>query len=701
MNAPTLRNKNMHPKLMLIAVPAMGTPSALFATTLFATTLFATTLFATTLFATTASSTAKAPASSAARFDQLDRATFNQRVVEHFLPLFWRADADGDGALDADELVVLHHPAARPRADYVDDKGGFTPKMVKTYQALVAQQPVGGAAALLQKELAQGAPTLVESDFRPAPASEQAFVRLMVDASKQIENIYAQQRGVAGLQKGIADSDTRAQAVFWRNQGPLCEAPQTEHDPSCNALGKAGKPANGLYPAGIQSNGFCSALEKRQDAQQLLHPFVVVRAKPGDQPTDPATAELVAVPYNVAFKQQSEQISHTLKNAAKLLDTSEAPLKTYLEAAAASFLSNDWQPADEAWSKMNAQNSKWYLRIGPDEVGEDPCARKAGYHMSFARINAGSLEWQSKLAPRQQEMEQAMASLAGKPYVAHTVTFHLPDFIDIVLNAGDSRAAHGGTIGQSLPNWGPVANEGRGRTVAMTNLYTDADSGEVWRQQASSLFCPVTMKKASFDAAAALMSTVLHEAGHNLGPSHEYQVNGKTDDQIFGGPLAATLEELKAQTEALWFSDWLVDKGVIKKELAEVAHLRDITWAFGHIAQGMYTATERPKPYSQLAAIQLGLLHQQGVLNWQADTMAANGKDKGCFEVDLNKWKLVVDAMGKRVLSIKGAGNKADAEKLKADFVDAKDQWGARKDTIRERWLRAPKASFVYAIHFD
>ena len=37
------------------------------------------------------------------------------------------------------------------------------------------------------------------------------------------------------------------------------------------------------------------------------------------------------------------------------------------------------------------------------------------------------------------------------------------------LDAGDARAASGATIGQSLPNWGPVANEGRGRTVAMTD----------------------------------------------------------------------------------------------------------------------------------------------------------------------------------------------------------------------------------------
>src|SRR6185369_9041282 len=103
------------------------------------------------------------------------------------------------------------------------------------------------------------------------------------------------------------------------------------------------------------------------------------------------------------------------------------------------------------------------------------------------------------------------------------------------------------TIGQSLPNWGPVADRG-GRTVAMTNLYTDADSRDTLKRQMSSLFCATTDARATTDPRPATMSTVLHEAAHNLGPSHDYMVGGRKDSVVFGGPLASTLEELKAQT---------------------------------------------------------------------------------------------------------------------------------------------------------
>lgn len=73
-------------------------------------------------------------------------------------------------------------------------------------------------------------------------------------------------------------------------------------------------------------------------------------------------------------------------------------------------------------------------------------------------------------------MEKALAALAGAPTRPARGQLQAPGFVDIAVNAGDSRPAFGATIGQSLPNFGPVANEGRGRTVAMTNFYTDPDS---------------------------------------------------------------------------------------------------------------------------------------------------------------------------------------------------------------------------------
>ena len=375
----------------------------------------------------------------------------------------------------------------------------------------------------------------------------------------------------------------------------------------------------------------------------------------------------------------------------------EGPLLDYLHAAAASFTSNNWLPADEAWAKMTVDNSKWYVRVGPDEVYWEPCSHKAGFHLTFARINQGSKQWQAKLVPVQQDMEAAVAQHAGAPYAARKVTFHLPDFIDIIVNAGDDRTPLGATIGQSLPNWGPVANQGRGRTVAMVNFYTDLDSFDARRAQAASVLDAASLNRYSGSPEPGLLSTILHEATHNLGPAHEYKVNGKAAEAVFGGGLASVMEELKAQTGALYLIEFLRTRKLISDELAGQSYADAIVWAFGHISQGMYTGTgtAQRKTYGNVAAIQIGFLIDHGALTWDDHAVAANGKDAGALTIHPDKLVAVVDEMMTTVAGIKARGDRKAAEELAAKYVD-----GAvvPHKIISERFLRFPKASFVYAV---
>jgi hypothetical protein len=51
------------------------------------------------------------------------------------------------------------------------------------------------------------------------------------------------------------------------------------------------------------------------------------------------------------------------------------------------------------------------------------------------------------------------------------------------------------------------------------------------------------------------------------------------------------------------------------------------------------------------------------------------------------------------VLKTKATADKRAAEALKAEFVDDTGQWKALRDIITERWLAAPKSTFVYAVH--
>lgn len=644
--------------------------------------------------AASSASAATAAAPPKVAHDAIPRATFNQLALRNNLPLYWASDDDGDGAVDPDEVrSLLFYPS--------DTKwtagGAFTPAFDDVYAQLVkvakAPPPEDARARLVLEDLAQGAPTLVYSDLRAASPGDKEMFLHIVAASKLIDRLYAVENGLPVLAAAVPAGDAASQSLFRRNWGPKCVGPKTEKDPACSAIpGAATRPTVDVYPADLQSDAkFCEALEKRTDAKALLEPFTVVRRSTTD------AKKLTAVPLTVAYKDTMTEVATELRAAAAaIVDPSEAPMRAYLTAAAQSFTDNDWLPSDEAWSKMNAQNSKYYLRVGADETYWEPCNHKAGFHMTFARINAESLKWQSKLTPVQQEMEKTLAAAIGAPYAERKVTFHLPDFIDIVFNSGDDRNPIGATIGQSLPNWGKVAAEGRGRTVAMSNLYTDKDSMHSRQEQAESLLTKETMVAYSADHAAGMLKTILHEATHNLGPAHEYAYKGKTDAQWFGGGLASMMEELKSETGALYFIDFIQKKGIIDEKTARQTHVDGIVWAFGHISRGMYESGGQRKGYSQLAAIQIGFLMDEGALKFGANAPAANGKDKGAFTLDFAKMPAAVDKMMKVVGRLKATGDRAGAEALAKKYVDS-DAIVPHK-IITERVLRFPKASFVYAL---
>lgn len=628
------------------------------------------------------------------RHDAFERDAFNRLAVRLNLPLFWVADENHDGAIDPGEVkTLLFYPTAQAWT-----KGGaFTAEFEDAYARLVAEKgetpkdPEADAArrALVRADLDGASSSIVHTDFSKGSADEKTFVRHMLETAKLVETLFAKQNGSEALAAKIPADDLASQSLFRRDSGPKCATPRLAENAACSAIPGAPKPLVDIYPASLQADPkFCEALGKRKDGEALLAPFVAVRERAG---------KLVPVSFTEVYEGPMTAIAAELEAAAKdLVDPKEDALRLYLRAAATSFRTNDWLPADEAWAKMTAENSRWYVRVGPDETYWEPCAQKGAFHLTFAKINRDSLAWQDKLKPHQQSMEDALAKLIGPAaYKSRKVTFHLPDFIDIVVNAGDDRDALSATIGQSLPNWGAVANEGRGRTVAMSNLFQDGDSKRQLRTKAESLFTKESLTSLSDDAAPGLLDTILHEATHNLGPAHEYKFQGKKDTEAFGGELAAMLEELKAQSGSLWFTPWAQAHGVIGGELARQSLTESLVWCMGHIGGGMWQDGTHRKPYAQLSAIQIGFLLDEGALRWDQKAAAANGKDKGAFVIVWDKLPAATEKLMKVVATLKAKNDKKAALGLADKYVDGKTVPHA---VVVERWRRLPSTSFVYAV---
>jgi hypothetical protein len=606
----------------------------------------------------------------------LPRTDFNRLATRANLPLFWVKDANENGLLEPGELAATG--AGKVLAGYVA-RGKFTPRLVKAYKALVELRRHEAVA----KELDGGRPTLVQTDLSGAPAQDKAVVRNVLAAAKIIEGLYLRQTGAAKHQAWLRRADPASKTLFWRNHGPWCVSPVASKDPFCS-----GHPAFPLrrseaYPQdGPQDDAMCKRLRAQPNAKALLDPFTVVRKLRG--------GKLSASPLNKVFGAQMRQVAAKLRSAARAVaaDPAEKAFHRYLLAAADGFKTNSWGEADEAWAAMNSANSKWYLRIAPDEVYFDPCQQKAGFHVSFARIDKASVAWQQKLTPLRAAMERALAKHIGKPYVARQVRFHMPDFIQIVINAGDARHPLGATIGQSLPNWGKVAQEGRGRTVVMSNLYTDPDSKRIDQTKARSLLSKATMAHYTQTPDPQLLNIILHEASHNFGPHSDYKIKGRSPKEIFGGKLASTLEELKAQTGGLWYLQLLRRRGLIDDKVLKQAYLKAITWAFSHISRGMFTPGGNVRPYSQLAAVQIGTFLKEGALTYR----------RGKYTIHFDKLPGSINKLMKRVGQLKARGDAAGARALIDHFVKGKGSRLVRQPRIARTLLRYSKATFLYSV---
>ncbi len=630
------------------------------------------------------------PSGGGTGYGQLDRTQLNQAAMRLDLPLFWNGDTDEDSQVDPDEVRALLFYG--DEVEWV--RGGrFTAEFDRAYQAMVeltrAPAPSDERLRLVHEELGYAMPTILETDLRELPAPHQAFAARILNVAAMIDRLYARQVGMEALAASVQPADPASRALFRRNWGSGCRAPSTESNPACSALEGAPRQAVDVYPASMQTgDDLCQRLEGHPRASELSSPFTVVREHEG---------ELMAVPYHEAYAELMGPIASELEAAvAAMTDPAEDALRRYLTAAAQAFRDNRWEPADEAWAAMNARNSRWYVRVAPDEVYWEPCSQKAGFHLTLALIDQSSLAWQERLTPLQARMEGSLGELV-REYQAREVSFHMPDFIRIVVNAGDDRDPFGATIGQSLPNWGPVAEEGRGRTVAMSNLYTDDDSRRIRREQASSLLSHETVAVYSDDPQAGLLSTILHEATHNLGPAHEFRgPNGQTPSEAFGGGMASMLEELKAQSGALFYLPMLREAGVITEGQERESYLDSLVWAFGHISRGMYTASGQRKAYSQLAAIQVGFLLDRGVVRWDPSAPAANGRDQGAFTVDFAAFPAAARELMELVVRTTATNDRAGAEALAVRYVDGET---VPQATIAERLLRFPRQSFVYAVH--
>ena len=115
-----------------------------------------------------------------------ERQYFNRTAAALFLPVFWVEDKNGDRKVDPAEIAVLYGLKPSQRSEWVSGSA-FTPAFNEAYLAIARSSTAAAAGlapeeqrrrAAILKELSQGRPTIVASDFSAASDSTSSTARM-------------------------------------------------------------------------------------------------------------------------------------------------------------------------------------------------------------------------------------------------------------------------------------------------------------------------------------------------------------------------------------------------------------------------------------------------------------------------------------------------------------------------------------------
>ena len=240
--------------------------------------------------------------------------------------------------------------------------------------------------------------------------------------------------------------------------------------------------------------------------------FTTIRRAPG--------GGLTVVPYSVEYQGELARAAALLREAAAL--TTQPTLKTFLDARADAFLSNDYYDSDVAWMELDAAIEP---TIGPYEVYEDELVQRQGgvrgvHHRAGRRRDreAGALR---RASCRSIENHLPIDPALRNPKLGALAPIRV---VNVVFAAGDANRGVQ-TAAFNLPNDERIAAEKGSKRV-------DAEEragGEVRRRCCMPIaqVALVAGRPAATSPFDAFFTHILmHELMHGLGP-HSITVDGR------------------------------------------------------------------------------------------------------------------------------------------------------------------------------
>jgi hypothetical protein len=501
---------------------------------------------------------------------------------------------------------------------------------------VIAMQTKMPDAAELTRMIARFAPTDIGADISSLPASERTALAKLVEAAKIMDGLFLRQAW-AGNESMLLD--------LLKDQSPLGRArlhyftinkgPWSSLDANAPFIpGAPPKPESAnFYPAGATKADVEAWLKTLPEGEpsQATGFFTTIR-RSGNR--------FVMVPYSLEYQGELTLAAQLLREAAAA--STQPTLKNYLTKRADAFLSNDYFESDVAWMELDASIEP---TIGPYEVYEDEWFNYKAAFEAFITIrdNAES----QKLARLGGELQDIENHLPIDPSRRNPKLGALAPIrvANVVFTAGDAN--HGvQTAAFNLPNDERVIREKGSKRVMLKNVQ-EAKFNKVLMPISKIALAQADQKDIAFDA--FFTHILMHELMHGLGP-HDIRVAGRatTVRQELKETYSA-IEEAKADISGMFALQFLIDKGVLDKQLERTMYKTFLASAFRSIRFGVTEAHGRG------IAIQLNYLLDYGALTVNRD---------GTLAVNPAKVKEGVIALTREIMTMQAEGGYTKAKDM-------------------------------------
>jgi hypothetical protein len=486
-------------------------------------------------------------------------------------------------------------------------------------------------ATPLAAKIRRFAPTPLTADTSHLSVADRKALQKIIAAAKYFDPLYRRQLwsgNEALLKKLEADKSTVGRErlhYYLINAGPWSQL--DSNAPFIEGVPPKPPQAN-LYPDNITREEFNSWLNglSAEEKEKATGYFYAIRRDAG--------GKLKAVPYSEEYREFLDPAAKLLREAASL--TTNKTLKDFLNKRADAFASNDYYASDVVWMDLDAPID---VTIGPYETYEDELfGYKAAFEAYVTLRDAAETDKLAKFSKYLQELENNLPidPKYRNPMLGAASPIRV---VNEVFSSGEGNSGVQ-TAAFNLPNDERVVKEKGSKRIMLKNVQ-DAKFNKALIPISHAVLDASQQRAVAFDAFFTHILT--HELMHGLGP-HNISVDGQaTTVRKQLKELYSAIEEAKADITGLWALQYLLDKGVVDKQMERTLYTTYLTSAFRSVRFGITEAHGRG------VAMQFNYLTDEGAIKIDEQT--------GTFSIDHSKVKDAVRKLTHDLLTIEAEGS--------------------------------------------